>query len=122
MATTVIKTAFQFRRGTEEEWAQVNSVLRQGEPGFVTDKNKLKIGDGTTTWNNLEYQNGEEYVVNKETHYDFPSVGKENVIYKASAEKKIYQWNPTSLVYEPLDTGGVSEIEIINGGNANGNA
>lgn len=59
MATTVIKIAYQLRRSTEQEWDAANPILRQGEPGFVIDKNKLKIGDGITAWNNLEYLDGE---------------------------------------------------------------
>lgn len=61
-------------------------------------------------------------VVNAGTHYDFPSVGSTDVIYKAQSEKLLYQWNPDDLKYEIL--GEVAEatidVEIINGGNANG--
>lgn len=63
-----------------------------------------------------------EPVYNAKTHFDFPSIGKANVIYKAEDEKKIYQWNTTGLKYEILnDTGSdVLDITLINGGNANG--
>ncbi|MBO5804427.1 MAG: hypothetical protein J6R25_05085, partial [Bacteroidales bacterium] len=30
-------------------------MLRPGEPGFESDTGKLKIGDGTKTWNELGY-------------------------------------------------------------------
>ena len=30
-----------------------NPVLAEGEPGFDTTNNILKIGDGTTNWNSL---------------------------------------------------------------------
>ena len=63
MATTVIKIAYQLRRSTEQEWEVANPVLRQGEPGFVVDKNKLKIGDGITAWNQLEYLDGEASII-----------------------------------------------------------
>lgn len=62
-------------------------------------------------------------VFNAETHYDFPSVGSVDMIYKAQAEKLIYQWNPTELKYEALGSTvevDIGDIEIINGGNANG--
>ena len=60
-------------------------------------------------------------VYNAETHYDFPSVGDENMIYKAQAERLIYQWNSTEMKYEVLVSGGeVVDITLINGGNANG--
>ena len=41
-------------------------------------------------------------VVNANTHYDFPAVGDVNVLYKASQEKKIYQWNVERYEYELL--------------------
>ena len=42
---TVIPTTFKLKRGIAARWAEVNPVLAQGEPGFVYDTNKLKIGD-----------------------------------------------------------------------------
>lgn len=100
----VIKTTFQLRRGNAAVWEKNNPILERGEPGFVIDENRLKIGDGVTAWNNLDYI-GEGNVVNVLTHYDFPSIGKSNVIYKAEQEKILYQWNTEKLKYEPLTTG-----------------
>ena len=111
----------QFKRGTAARWAELNPKLEAGQPGFVTDENRLKIGDGATAWNDLPYI-GEASVVNAQTYYDFPSIGRENVIYKAEAEKSIYQWNTTALKYELLGSteisGDLSNIEIIHGGAA----
>ena len=72
------------------------------------------------------YEKGSESaksVFNAETHYDFPSVGSIDVIYKAQSERLIYQWNPDDLKYETIGSvggGDIGNIEIINGGNANG--
>ena len=110
----------QFKRGTAEALARVNPVLAAGEPCFTTDENRFKIGDGSTAWNDLPYIH-EEHVVNAQTHYDFPSIGKSNVIYKAESEKNIYQWNPTTLKYEILnsaESSGSLDIDVINGGSA----
>ena len=111
----------QFKRGTAARWAELNLILEAGQPGFVTDENRLKIGDGATSWNDLPYV-GEASVVNAQTHYDFPNVGRENVIYKAEAEKSIYQWNEAGLRYELLGSteisGDLSNIKIIHGGSA----
>lgn len=93
----------QFKRGVAARWAELNPVLQAGEPGFVADENRLKIGDGITAWNDLPYQ-GENSVVNASTHYDFPSIGRVNTIYKAESEKMVYQWNATELKYEALNT------------------
>ena len=46
----------QLRRGLADDWSDVNPVLGAGEPGFETDTLLLKIGDGTTHWNDLAYQ------------------------------------------------------------------
>ena len=111
----------QFKRGTAARWAELNLVLEAGQPGFVTDENRLKIGDGVTVWNDLPYI-GEDNVINKDTHYDFPSIGRENVIYKAESEKLLYQWNPSGLNYEVVGeaelSGDLADIKIIHGGSA----
>lgn len=60
-------------------------------------------------------------VFDAETHYDFPSVGKVNTIYKANSEKMLYQWDPDALKYEPLNTGGTLSVKVIHGGNASTN-
>ena len=41
------------RRGTDAEWAAADPVLEAGEPGFSTDSNTFKIGDGSTAWSSL---------------------------------------------------------------------
>ena len=46
---------FQLRRDTAAIWSAVNPVLLIGELAYETNTNKLKIGDGTNTWNNLPY-------------------------------------------------------------------
>ena len=110
----------QLKRATAERWLELNPVLAVGEPGFEYTTNKLKIGDGILPWNELPYLN-EEHVVNAQTHYDFPSIGKPNVIYKAEDEKLVYQWNSTELQYEALNTIESDvplDIELINGGGA----
>ena len=62
-------------------------------------------------------------VYNAETHYDFPSVGSVDVIYKAQSEKLLYQWDPDGLRYVILGSSvEISEIEYIDGGNAYGNS
>jgi hypothetical protein len=62
----ILRTTFQLRRGNESAWIKNNPILASGEPGFVIDKNAIKIGDGITPWNELEYlgNEGEEGVFN----------------------------------------------------------
>jgi len=48
-------TKIQLRRGLASSWTFENPVLSSGEIGLETDTNKLKIGDGITLWNSLNY-------------------------------------------------------------------
>lgn len=111
----------QLKRGTAARWAELNLTLEAGQPGFVTDENRLKIGDGVTAWNELPYI-GEASVVNVHTRSELPAVGRANVIYKVEDEKSIYQWNTTKLQWELLGSteisGDLSNIQVIHGGNA----
>jgi hypothetical protein len=45
----------QLRRGTASQWTTANTLLAQGEIGLELDTNKIKLGDGTTSWNSLGY-------------------------------------------------------------------
>lgn len=119
--SSVVASTFQFKRGTEARWAEVNPILAQGEPGFVYDKQRLKIGDGVTRWNDLPYIDGKTEVVNFNTISSFPLIGDPNIIYKASSELSLYQFNPVTKSYEKISNGkGIDNINHINGGNANG--
>lgn len=48
-------TQIQLRRDTAANFASKNPVLGIGEPAYETDTKKLKIGDGTTVYNSLDY-------------------------------------------------------------------
>lgn len=100
----VIKTTFQLRRGSAAVWERNNPILERGEPGFVIDENRLKIGDGSTPWNDLEYI-GESDIFNAATVNDFPQIGKNGVIYKAEEEACLYQWSSIENKYELLSVG-----------------
>lgn len=43
------------RRDTSANWSSVNPVLAEGELGIELDTDRIKIGDGTTAWNTLDY-------------------------------------------------------------------
>lgn len=116
---TVVNTTFKLKRGTAARWAEVNPILAQGEPGFVYDVNRLKIGDGVTAWNDLPYIEGKKEISNFNYVTDFPTIGDENVIYKAEKELSLYQFNATTYEYEKISDGkGIGNIKIINGGKA----
>lgn len=110
--------SIQFKRGTAARWAEVNPILEKGQPGFVYDINKLKIGDGVTPWNSLPYIEGSTGIEVVNTYADLPIIGNPSIIYRIIDEKSLYQYNSTTRRYEPLAGGSIENIEIINGGNA----
>ena len=48
-------TKIQLRRDTAANWLAANPVLSAGEPALETDTNKVKYGDGVSTWEHLQY-------------------------------------------------------------------
>lgn len=46
----------QWRRDTSANWSSVNPILADGMPGYEKDTGRLKIGDGVTAWNSLDYK------------------------------------------------------------------
>lgn len=48
-------TQIKLRRDTSANFTSANPVLGIGEPAYETDTKKLKIGDGTTAYTQLEY-------------------------------------------------------------------
>ena len=51
-------TKIQLRRDTSANWQGTNPVLAQGEPGVELDTKKMKVGDGISAWNDLDYVAG----------------------------------------------------------------
>lgn len=108
----------QFKRGSSARWLELNPILADGEPGYDTDKGRLKIGDGVTPWTDLLFQD-EKAVISRADYYSFPSIGSSNTIYKEESTGKIYQWIDNH--YEVIKTEVDLDITLINGGDANGN-
>jgi phage-related tail fiber protein len=49
------ETIIQLRRGSAAAWSSQNPVLSAGEFGLETDTFKMKMGDGSTSWESLGY-------------------------------------------------------------------
>jgi hypothetical protein len=47
----------QLKRGTASRWSTINPILKNGELGIETDTKKIKLGNGTSQWNSLNYIN-----------------------------------------------------------------
>lgn len=48
-------TLIQIRRGTAAEWTSANPILAAGELALSTDLDRIKVGDGSSTWSSLSY-------------------------------------------------------------------
>ena len=48
-------TRIQLRRDTAAQWTANNPTLATGEAGYETDTGRLKIGNGSSAWNSLSY-------------------------------------------------------------------
>ncbi len=65
-----VNNLIKVRRGTASDWT-ANPTLAEGEPGFDTTNNILKIGDGSTAWNSL-------VAVNDTRHPNISAAGSVN--------------------------------------------
>jgi len=114
MLTLIAQTQELFERAQTEEQKRIENELER-ERIFAE-------------WQKLvdEWESKDALVINASAHYDFPSYGNVNAIYKAESERKLYQWNENELRYELLNAssssgeGDLLDIELIYGGDANG--
>jgi len=70
----------QVRRGSSSEWMLINPILSIGELGFEIDTNKLKIGNGSDTWNNLKYIGSSENVLEVKNNTGY-AINKGQAVY-----------------------------------------
>ena len=56
MSSTINEATIKVKRGSASSATSNNITLNQGEWGLETDTGNMKIGDGTTAWNDLEYR------------------------------------------------------------------
>ena len=56
-----VKAVIQLRRAEEQEWIDLNPILRVGEPALSTDVYRLKIGNGHDHWSDIPYLLENEY-------------------------------------------------------------
>lgn len=58
----------QFKRGSSENWSKQKTPLADGQPGYDKTRNKIKIGDGKRSWDELPDASGlsAEEILNSE--------------------------------------------------------
>lgn len=96
---------------TTSVYEQIISELAKKQPMLISGENVSIDSDNVIS--------SRPFVVNASTHYDFPSIGEADVIYKAAKEEKIYQWDEEKLTYIVL-CDFTKDVDLIYGGNANG--
>ena len=84
-----------FRRDTASNWNTANPVLSAGEIGLESNTNKIKLGDGTTHWQDLDYFFGsvDDIVLN-----DFSDVVINDV-----QTGDVIRWNGTNWINDPIN-------------------
>ena len=65
-------TTIKIKRGTSVSWAATNPLLSAGEPGVEIDTGQMKVGDGTTYWNDLPYTGAANIVLDEHINDDLP--------------------------------------------------
>ena len=53
----MLKARIQLKKDTSEAWRINNPVLLDGEAGYESDTNLMKVGDGIHRWLELDYMN-----------------------------------------------------------------
>ena len=90
-------------------------MVVNGKVSMVSKCVSGSIGDNGTVIGNVEKA---ENIYVKETEfnnrYEFPSIGKDNIIYVAKDENKTYRFNEDSLTYYCIGSD-YNEIEVIQG-------
>ncbi len=83
-------TRIKLRRDTTANWTSANPILADGEPAIeqtISGINKLKIGDGVTAFNDLDYYGLSEEsatLENQNNGFFKLTVGSEDPIYFAA--------------------------------------
>jgi hypothetical protein len=88
----------KFRRDTAANWTSANPILAQGEPGFEHDTGLLKIGDGSTTWAELDYSSGSAASLTDNGNVVVTTGSTEHWI--ATQRREGYDTSPRGLRYD----------------------
>lgn len=92
MSKTLTISTLQLRNDTALNWATKNPVLAKAEVGIEIDTNKLKIGNGVSTWGELEYFGG-EIVIDTELNGD-----SENPVQNKVVNDAVHYTNETPII------------------------
>ena len=95
-----LNLTIRLRNDASANWTKANPILQAGEPGVEIDTLKFKIGNGTTSWNQLPYISGGSDIIASSGGIlivdTLPEIGDESIFYKINSSQKLYYWNNTT--------------------------
>lgn len=106
MADVYMNSKFYFKRGKAASWTKQNIILGPGEPGFELDTGKLKIGNGTTPWNELPYLVNEDIATFLGSQDELPTEADNGAIC-------IVKGSPYIRVEDKWEKLAVGDVEVI---------
>jgi hypothetical protein len=105
-----VQTRIQIRRDTATNWSSTNPTLASGEIGFDTTNNQMKIGNGSTAWNSLDYASGGASVEVSQTAPSSPDVG--NVWYNSTEGTSYIYYDNFWVPLSPALTGPAGKFTV----------
>jgi hypothetical protein len=100
----------QVRRDTATNWTNINPILAQGEIGEETDTKKIKIGDGITDWNNLDYTYYDTIIFIQQ---EITGTGTNNIDWNQGLKAKVTLTADTTLTFTNPTQAYNMTLEII---------
>lgn len=102
---------------TSTEWTSLNPTLLEGEIGFESDTNRLKIGNGSDTWNDLEYVTGSSSDLDTSNLVDLTS--EQTITGEKRFNSDVYFGNSHMRIFSDFaNFYGTSTYSIVIGGGA----
>ena len=65
----MLKARIRLKKDTSEAWRINNPVLLDGEAGYESDTNLMKVGDGIHRWLELDYTNSGATAISSTANY-----------------------------------------------------
>ena len=88
----------QIRRDTAYNWNSINPVLADGEMGVEIDTGFIKIGDGSTYWNSLDYN-----TVSKDIPQNNTNTSGNYTLQLSDRGKQVYNSGYANNIYVPTN-------------------
>lgn len=108
-----VQTTIKLRRDTAANWASVNPVLSAGEQGLETDTNRLKIGNGSASWNTLGYSNITQTDL-LSSIFGYPASGYETMPRALATNSSFHTNNQISFtIFTPLKSFTASTVSTM---------